>query len=44
MYDWDMPPERISVVTLDELLGLVPGAGTELLGLPPVDGIRCLGF
>ncbi|CAJ1379986.1 unnamed protein product [Effrenium voratum] len=42
MYDWDMPPERISVVTLDELLGLVPGAGTELLGLPPVDGIRLI--
>ncbi|CAK9067333.1 unnamed protein product [Durusdinium trenchii] len=33
MYDWDMPPERVTVLTLDELLGLVPGA--ELLGLPP---------
>lgn len=42
MYDWDVAPERVSVVTLDELLGLVPSPGIELLGLPPVDGVRLI--
>ena len=42
MYDWDVAPERITVLTMDELLGVVPAAGVELLGLPPVDGVRLI--
>jgi len=42
LYDWDAQPERITVLPLDEVLGLVPGAGTELLGLPQVDSVRLI--
>lgn len=42
MYDWDVAPERVTVLTMDELLGVVPSAGVELLGLPPIDGVRLI--
>ena len=27
---------------MDELLGVIPSAGVELLGLPPIDGVRLI--
>ena len=42
LYDWDSAPERITVLSLDEVLGLVPSPGVELLGLPPVDDVRLI--
>merc|ERR1712100_328949 len=41
LYDWDAPPEIITVVSLDELL-IVRSASTALLGLPPVDDVRLI--
>lgn len=42
LYDWDSAPERITVLSLDEVLGLVPSPGVELLGLPQVDDVRLI--
>lgn len=41
LYDWDSPPESITVVSLDELL-LARSASTVLLGAPPVEDVRLI--
>eukprot|EP00933_Yihiella_yeosuensis_P006123 TRINITY_DN11077_c0_g3_i2.p2 TRINITY_DN11077_c0_g3~~TRINITY_DN11077_c0_g3_i2.p2 ORF type:complete len:126 (+),score=24.96 TRINITY_DN11077_c0_g3_i2:256-633(+) len=44
LYDWDAAPERISVLSLDEITGLSPGAdgAVELLGLPIFEDLRLI--
>lgn len=41
LYDWDLPPELVTVVSLDELL-IAPTVSTALLGVPPVDSVRLI--
>mmetsp|Transcript_12494 Transcript_12494/g.35589 ORF Transcript_12494/g.35589 Transcript_12494/m.35589 type:complete len:569 (+) Transcript_12494:74-1780(+) len=41
LYDWDSPPELITVVSLDELL-ISPTQSTALLGVPPVEDLRLI--
>lgn len=41
LYDWDAPPELITVVSLDDLL-VLRSPTTALLGAPPVDDVRLI--
>jgi len=41
LYDWDMQPQLITVVSLDDLL-LTRSASSAMLGVPPVDSVRLI--